>query len=138
MDGRDLLNVARELLRGATPAHWRSAANRAYYALMLEGREALRRWGFTGPKGDRIHAFVRLRFTYSADPALKDVGISLDHMVQLRAEADYELTSSRFNTKVQAQRSFDGAIAGIPVLDAIEADPVRRAAIIADIRARWP
>jgi hypothetical protein len=138
MDGREFLNVARELLRGVTPADWRTAANRAYYALMLEGRESLRRWGFTIPKGDRIHAFVRLRLTYSADTGLKDVGIALDHMVQLRGEADYDLNSKRFDTKVEAQRSFNRATAGIPILDAIEADTARRAAIVADIRARWP
>jgi hypothetical protein len=138
MDGRAFLYIARDLLRGTTPAHWRSAANRAYYALMLEGREALRRWGFVIPKSDRVHPFVRLRFTYSPDAGLKAVGVSLDYMVYLRGHADYDLMSNRFDTDQEAWDSFNRATAGIPVLDAIQADPVRRAAVIADIRARWP
>jgi hypothetical protein len=138
MDGRAFLDVARELLRGATPAHWRSSAGRAYYAVMLEGRETLRRWGFTIPSGDRVHSFVRLRFTYASDAALRGVGWDMDFMVQWRGKADYDLTTNMFDTDVMAQDAVNRAATGIPVLDAIEADAAHRAAVIADIHARWP
>ena len=38
MDGRAFLNVARRLAQEPTEADWRTAAGRAYYALMLEGK----------------------------------------------------------------------------------------------------
>ena len=41
MDGRAFLEVARELARGDTEAHRRTAAGRTYYALMLEARDVL-------------------------------------------------------------------------------------------------
>ena len=46
MRGREYLELAREILPGGTEKHRRGAAGRAYYALFLEGREALARWGF--------------------------------------------------------------------------------------------
>ena len=36
MDGRALLDVARELAAGSSEAHWRSSVGRAYYALLHE------------------------------------------------------------------------------------------------------
>jgi len=41
MDGRAFLGVARDLAPMATEAHWRAAGVCAYYALMLEARDAL-------------------------------------------------------------------------------------------------
>ena len=41
MKGREFLTVAQQLLQGGTEGHWRSASGRAYYALLIEGREAL-------------------------------------------------------------------------------------------------
>src|SRR5438552_14087952 len=78
MDGRAFLDIARELNRGGTEAHWRAAAGRAYYALFLEGRTTLERWGFVPGRRDPIHSFVRLRFDYAPDPDLKEVGKALN------------------------------------------------------------
>jgi hypothetical protein len=78
MDGRAFLVVASELAQGPTEAHWRAAAGRAYYALMLEGRDALQRWGFPIPPRDQVHAFVRLRFIFATDVDFKEVGYALE------------------------------------------------------------
>jgi hypothetical protein len=138
MDGREFLDVARELVQGAGAAHWRAAAGRAYYALMLEAREALRRWGFIPQRREDVHAFVRLRFVYAADGDLKDVGLTLDRAGRLRNRADYDLTSTYFATDSHVQEAIRHVARGLASLDAVEADPTRRAAAIADIRARWP
>jgi hypothetical protein len=69
MKGRAFLGAAREMAAGTTEDRWRTAAGRAYYALMLEGREALRRWGFSVPPRHNVHAFVRLRLVFAADSA---------------------------------------------------------------------
>src|SRR5947209_18448632 len=138
MDGRAFLGIARELMLGGSEPHWRAAAGRAYYALMLEGREALRAWGFVLPPRDQVHAFVRLRFTYAADPDAKSIGWDLDRLVQLRNHADYDLSAPQFATDGRAQDSINRAARALALLDAIAGDPVRRAAVVADIQARWP
>jgi hypothetical protein len=140
MDGRAFLDVARELVKGTTEAHWRAAACRADYALLMEGFAALQRWGFTKPPKDSIHAFVRLRLTYATDPDVKRIGYELDDLVRLRNEADYQLASpGSFVSATEAGRAIREAGVNLARLDQVEADAVRRAAAIAGIKAqKWP
>src|SRR5437868_5934832 len=91
MDGRAFLEVAERLVLRSTEADWRTAAGRAYYGVMLECRAALRRWGFTIPKGEQVHRFVRLRLLYASDTDLKLVAKRLEQLGILRNYADYEL-----------------------------------------------
>ena len=135
MDGRAFLEVARELASGATEAHWRTAAGRAYYALMLEGRAFLQRWGFAAGPRENVHAFVRLKFMYASDPDLKQVGWALDLLSQLRNEADYQPASpGSFTTADRVNLAISDAARAIDLLDQIDGDAARRAAAIASIR----
>lgn len=138
MDGRKFLKVAQELLLGKTSAHWRSAASRAYYGLMLEGREALRRWGILPPPGVNIHAFVRLRFHYATDPDLKEIGTKLDELVQIRNRADYDMLTVQFQTAADAVKALANALDALRLLDDIDGDAAKRTAAAADIKAQWP
>jgi len=139
MDGSRFLDIARELLRGTTEAHWRTAAGRAYYALMLEGRDLLHRWGFAAPPRDQVHAFVRLRFSYAADPDLKEVGRALEELGKLRNQADYQLTAGpRFSSFGKARQAVQDAENQLVLLKLVDADLPRRTAVITDIRAKFP
>jgi uncharacterized protein (UPF0332 family) len=129
------LHPARDLVNGPTEAHLRAAAGRAYYAAFQEAHSALKRWGVNLPPKQNIHASVRLRFLYAGDPDAKTIGRWLDDLVNLRNEADYQLASpGRFRTEEDATLAIVKAGDLIDLLDAIEADPARRAGAIASIR----
>jgi hypothetical protein len=139
MRGRAFLNTARRLVSSKAEEDWRTAAGRAYYALMQEGNDALGRWGIKPHPRENVHMFVRLRFTYGANKDVTGIGNKLDALVRLRNEADYQLgVPGRFATGKAAGQAVVDAEAGIDLLDQIEADPVRRAAVIATINAEWP
>jgi hypothetical protein len=132
MRGRAFLDVARELVRGATEAHWRAAVIHAYYALMLECRDALTGWSITLPPHQNVHAAVRLRFLYAAAGDLNLIGQTLDRWVQRRNRANYNLTALvDFLTDATALQALAEATAALSLLDAIDSDPVRRAAAVA-------
>lgn len=132
MPGRGFLDVARELAAGKTEYHWRSAVVNAYYALFLECRDALARWGLALPPGVNAHAWVRLRFTYAGDRDLKRIGDALDHLVKRRNLASYDLKpTAMFATSVAAQDAIVRAADALTLLDSIDGDPARRAAAVA-------
>lgn len=133
MPGRGFLEVARDVAVGSTEFHWRAAVVHAYYALVLECRDVLFRWGFTMPRRDNMHSWVRLRFTYASDAGLKHIGAALDILVRQRNEANYDLQSSTFTSPQVAQDAIQGAVDALALLDQIDADPARRAAAIAAI-----
>ena len=134
MNGRLFLHPARDLVDGPTEAHRRAAAGRAYYAAFQEAHSALKRWGVSLPPKQNIHASVRLRFTYASAPDASAIGRWLDDLVRLRNEADYHLDSpGRFRTEEDATVAIAKAGDLIDLLDAIEADPSRRAGAIASI-----
>jgi hypothetical protein len=139
MNGREFLQSARDLLARPSEANWRSATGRAYYALLHEGRVALDRWGFPLPPRQDIHPFVRLRFSYANQPDMRRVGDTLDKLARWRNEADYRLaTAGRFANDTDATEAARLAQDAINILDQVEADPARRAAAVAAIRAAWP
>jgi hypothetical protein len=135
MDGRAFLDVAQRLAKESTEADWRTAAGRAYYALLEEGRLMLKRWGFTPGPREPLHSFVRLRFVYATDQDLKDIGWKLDDLVRLRNKADYQLEKpGPFASDAAAQGAVSMARDAIALLDGIDGDPTHRAAAIAGIR----
>src|SRR4051794_1494417 len=128
MNGRAFLQSAQDLLTRPSEANRRSAAGRAYYALLHEGRVALDRWGFPIPPGESLHSFVRLRFVFPASADLKRIGDALDELSRLRNQADYRLAApGRFATDTGAVQAVSLAQSRIALIDAIDADPARRA-----------
>jgi hypothetical protein len=139
MDGRAFLDVARELASGPTEAHWRAAAGRASYGLFHEIWAVFLRWSFSIPPRENVHSFLRLRFTFAAEPGVNQIGMALESLGQLRNKADYKLaTPGLFATNSFATLAVDDALANVVLLDQIDGDPTRRAAAVAAIRAAWP
>jgi hypothetical protein len=131
MQGRDFLKLAQEIVIGAEEYHWRGAAIHAYYALVLECRDALQSWGVTIPRHQNVHAFVRLKLVYAQDADLKAIALALDWLVQRRNGASYDLQSPWFANNSTAQQAIHKAETALALLDGIDADPARRAAAIA-------
>src|SRR5262249_22697466 len=133
------LNTAQRLIASSEEEDWRTAAGRAYYALMLECREALLNWGFGVPARDSLHAVVRLRFSYAPDSDAERIWYVVEQLGRLRNFADYELpTSPSFGDSSKAHRAILDAMAMIALLDKMVADPIRSASISAAIRAAFP
>jgi hypothetical protein len=139
MKGREFLKLAHENMAGADEVHRRGAVGRAYYAVMLECRVALSRWSIPMPRRENVHTFVRLRFSYAVNADLRNIGRVLERVGQLRNRADYDLANlSEFASDAVATNALQKVAAAIDLLDAIEADAVRKADAIKAIRAAFP
>jgi hypothetical protein len=139
MDGRAFLNPARSMVAIAAEEYWRTAAGRAYYALLHEGLSALTRWGISRPPRSSIHDFVRQRFGFPNHADLQFVGNVLERLGRLRNEADYQLAHlGSFQKGATALSAVQRARDAIALLDQLDADPARRAAAIAAVFAAFP
>ena len=134
MDGRALLDVARELAAGSGEPHWRSSVGRTYYALLHEVLSTLRRRGLSPPPRDKVHTFARLKLVYATDPDLKRIGLTHEALGRLRNAADYQLSlPGPFVSARMAVSALADAEAAVTLIDALEADPVRRASAVGTI-----
>jgi hypothetical protein len=137
MDGRAFLNVARELVQGATEAHRRTAVGHAYYAVMLEARELLDRWGLPRSPRDKVHHVVRLTLLYADDAGLKQVALTLEQLGRFRNDADYQLSDpDRRFLRAHVEAKIEEAYEATALLDEVERDEVRRAAAIKTIQPK--
>lgn len=135
MRGRAFLDAARLLSAGSSEPCWRVACVEAYYALMLECREMLFRWGFSLSSRDTVHSWVRFRFLYSTDAALRNLGITIENLAKLRNRAQYDLGAyPEFGSPARAGQAIQQVVNALAFLDAVEGDPVRQAAARAAIR----
>jgi len=138
MKTRSFLDLAKRLVIIPHEANWRCATGRAYYALVLESRDALARWGFRFLKSDSIHFFTRPRFSNTSIQSLRLIGSALDQLSRLRGIADYEMNAVEFANDGRAREAVKRAEIAIDLLDVIQSDTVELAAAIAEIRSRCP
>jgi hypothetical protein len=134
MQGRAYLDLACEVIAGGDELHWRGAAIHAYYALFLECRDALRRWGVVIPRRQDVHSFVRLKYNWAGSTDLRGIGDNLDWLLRRRNAASYEMNPVPwFTAGREAQEAITRAAAALALLDAIDGDAARRTAAIASL-----
>jgi hypothetical protein len=139
MDGRAFLDSARLLLATPTEANRRSAVSRGYFAILNEARAALERWGFVVGATADIDASVIAHFGRAANTDAVRAWDVLDRLERNRQTADYFLTApGGFADEREVRHLLQLAQTGIDLLDQLEADPARRAAVVAAIRAEFP
>ncbi len=132
MQGRAYLDLAREVVLGGTEAHWRATVIHSYYALLLECRDALSRWGWSVPPHQNVHSEVRLCLIFATDADLKTIGRALDFLVQDRNRASYNTQARRvLIDQSLAQARLREATNALALLDQIDGNSTRRAAAIA-------
>ncbi len=82
---------------------------------------------------------MRLRFTFPANPDVKQIGDVVEELGRLRNQADYDLSAlAVFSAPAWTQHAIQNATTALALLDAIEADPSRQAAAIVAIRKAFP
>ena len=107
----------------------------AYYAVLLESRDAMTRRSLPALVRQQVHAQVRLRLLYSTDVELQGVGRKLERLGMDRNAASYDLRASPlFATSIGAQDAIRIAEYALALLDGIDADPIRRAAAAGSIK----
>jgi hypothetical protein len=136
MPGKEFLELARELLAfGTASRHWRAVIIHAYYAVLLECRDAMSRWGLPPLARQQVHAAVRLRLVFSTDVQLKEIGRKLENLGMDRNAASYDLRAlPLFASSVAAHDAVMQASDALALLDAIDKDPVRRSTAAGAIR----
>jgi hypothetical protein len=138
MRGRDFLQSAARLAAMNSESDWRTSIGRSYYALYLECREALRRWGFPIPSRSS-HREVAQRLSFPNNVDLAILSKTFQDVSAKRNKADYELAANPlFQNSTSSIHSTTEARTAIALLDALESDPVRLAAAIAAIRGVFP
>jgi hypothetical protein len=139
MQGRAFLELARDVVLGGTEKHWRCTVGRAYYAVVLECRDALARWGYPLPPGESVHRWVRMRFDYPAHADLNFIGTRTGRLARLRNQADCDLSAlAAFASDARALDAIQLAANAIDLLDTIEADPARLTTAVNAIKAAFP
>ena len=139
MDGRAFLDTAKLLLATPTEAIRRWAVSRAYFAVLTEARAALERWGFAVAATADIDASVIAHFGRAVNVDAIRVWDVLDRLEQNRDAADYFLTApGGFADDKQVKHLLQLAQTGIDLLDQLEADQERRAAVVAAKQAGIP
>jgi len=110
MNGEDFLEVSRLLLKTPTEAAYRTAVNRAYYAVFHCCTAFFSELGLKISDGPQTHGQLLSRINNCGTPELQNVHAPLFDLYKRRRIADYNLNSSQFNA--QAFVALDVASAG--------------------------
>jgi hypothetical protein len=139
MDGRVFLDAARHLLAATSEVNRRTAAGPIYLAVVNEARAALERWGFSRPAPEDVKEFVLACFDNAVNLDALRGADAVRRTEQRRTLASHDLAApGLFADDGEVTRLLYLAVGGIDLLDQLEADTVRRAAVITAIQAARP
>lgn len=110
MQGEDFLEVARHLLKTPIEAFYRTAVNRAYYAMFHVINALLVELGFSVSDGPQAHGQLLARVNNCGVPELQSLYSTLYDLYNRRRKADYDLNAPRFSA--QASVALNIALAG--------------------------
>lgn len=132
MDPREFHRLAFQLVGGTSPAEFRTAISRAYYATYNVAVEVLESMGFRISKGPGGHGEVQNRLSNSGDSEAIRVGSQLADLHNRRIQADYRLDRTDVENVRTARALVEQARRMIQTLDECRSEP-RRAQIVAAI-----
>ena len=125
MQGRDFLDVAKNLSRSQFEASLRSAISRAYYALLNTAAQLLMELGFSVEQGPGVHGQVRNRFFNCGIEQLGEFSSTLDELRRQRNEADYNMKSNAFQNQAICALRIAKAETAIRLLADCDKEPLR-------------
>ncbi|HEY2586749.1 MAG TPA: hypothetical protein VGI81_13380 [Tepidisphaeraceae bacterium] len=135
MDPREFHHLADRLAQGNTPAEFRTAIGRAYYAAFNVAAEGLRTLGFRIGKGGAAHGEVVHCVWNAGDPAVTAAADLLNALHSLRNRADYHLDKRDVEESPVTKKAVEDARMVTQAVDAAFTGP-QRTAIQAAI-AKW-
>ena len=91
MDPREFHRLAAQLVGGTSPAEFRTAVSRAYYAAYNVAVQILEEMGFRVSRGPAGHGEVQNRLSNCGDGEVIRVGSQLATLHSKRIQADYRL-----------------------------------------------
>jgi uncharacterized protein (UPF0332 family) len=125
MQGRDFLDVAKNLARSQIEASLRSAISRAYYAMLNSAVQFLIQLGFRVAQGPGKHGEVHHRlFNSGIEPALKFSNM-LDELRKRRNDADYNMNSAELQNQATCALWVANAELAIILLADCDKEPLR-------------
>jgi hypothetical protein len=133
MDPREFHRLASQLVGGTSPAEFRTAISRAYYAAYNVAVEILEDMGFRVSKGPAGHGEVQHRLSNSGNTDVIRVGSQLVDLHSRRIQADYRLDRTDVENLKTVRSLVEQARRMIQTLDGCRAEP-QRTQIIAAIR----
>jgi uncharacterized protein (UPF0332 family) len=135
MDARDFHTLAQRLALRGTPAEYRTAVSRAYYATFNVGAEILAGLGFSVRRGAAAHGEVYHCLSNSADSEVEDAASEINDLHRLRNRADYQLDTTDVESPAVVTKIVATAGTVIRTLDTAFTGP-RRPQLQAAI-AKW-
>jgi len=117
MDPREFQKLAIKLVKGDSPAEFRSAVSRAYYSVFNVGVELMKEMGFQISESPSGHGELEHRLSNSKHIDLEKVGSELGDLRSRRIQADYRLERREVERRKNAQAIVQQASSMIMVLD---------------------
>lgn len=135
MNPRDFHRLAEQLANRTTPAEFRTAIGRAYYAAFNVAAEGLRAVGTPLGKGAAAHGEAPHFLRNSGHADLARAATVLEFLHRVRNRADYQLDKADVETRQAAAGAVADARKAIDAIDTALTGP-ERASIQAAI-AKW-